>query len=190
MCENAEKCNAGIVVRFLTVIGPAMLDDCGRVVYQKTQVISNDHPQAMAGQTGPTVLIAMVLPKAAQNYTKPELESLISRLKHGDRDAEYECVNFFLAESLGIWHGRARAKICRNLKNHHPDATLRLKLVEKIISRLKTGNFSEQFKDQLTMAIRFSPDKMLETAHRLRDSEKEYVRRYAAWVCNAIDNAR
>ncbi len=130
----------------------------------------------------------MVSFKHAENYIKPELETLISRLKNGDQDAEYECVIFVLAESFGIWHGRARAKICRNLKHHPPDEMLRFKLVERIIWRLKTGNFSEQFKDQLKMAIRFSPNKMLETAHQLRDAEKEYVRRYAAYVCRAIDN--
>ncbi len=130
----------------------------------------------------------MGLPKHAENYTKLELDSLISRLKEGDQDAEYECVAFVLAESFGIWHGRARAKICRFLKNHPPDATLRSKLVERIIERLEAGNFGEQFKDQLKMAIRFSPDEMLLAAHRSGQSEKEHVRRYAAWIRNRIDN--
>jgi hypothetical protein len=114
----------------------------------------------------------------------------MSRLKNDDRDATYECVRFVVAESFGYWHGRARAKICRNLKNRPPDAASRAGLVKTIIVRLETGNFSQQFKDQLAMAIRFAPDDMLEAARRLMESEKEYIRRYAFWICNAIDCRR
>lgn len=131
----------------------------------------------------------MVIIKPAENYSKSELDRLIREFKAGDRAAEFECINFVLGESFGVWHGRARAKICRNLKNHAPDAGLSARLVEKVIWRLENGEFSEQFKDQLTMAIRFAPDRMLKAATLLLDDKKDYVRRYANWVCSAIARA-
>ena len=70
--------------------------------------------------------------KPAAQYGKLDLDELIKRLKDDDPDAVYECVVFTLAESFGIWHNRARAKICRNLKHRLTDPTLRHRLVDVI----------------------------------------------------------
>ncbi len=125
--------------------------------------------------------------KPAESYSKVELDDLIERLKHGDENVAYELVVFTMAESKGIWHGRARAKICRYFKNHPPDVTLSASLVESIIKRLQQGKFSEQFRDQLRMAIRFAPEKMKSIALALSTSELDYVRRYAFWVLQSVD---
>lgn len=124
--------------------------------------------------------------KPADNYSKPELTALIDRLKQGDGDVIYELVVFTLAESRGLWHGRARAKICRNLKNHPPDKALQSKLVDTIAGRLKDGRFSEQFRDQLGMAIQFDPDRMQSLAESLLSSDKTYVRQYAGLVLKTL----
>jgi hypothetical protein len=127
------------------------------------------------------------LVKPADNYSKPELIALIDRLKRGDDEVIHELVVFTLTESRGLWHGRARAKICRNLKNHPPDATLQSNLVDTIAERLIYGRFSEQFRDQLSMAIRFAPDRMRTIAESLLTSDKTYVRRYADWVIKTLN---
>jgi len=124
--------------------------------------------------------------KPAESYAKAELNDMIERVKRGDRSLVYELVVFTLAESWGIWHGRARAKICRYLRNHPPDATLQSKLVDTVCTRLETGRFSQQFRDQLRMAIRFSADRMRLLADSLLSSEKMYIRRSAAWVLQRI----
>ena len=87
-----------------------------------------------------------------------------------------------------LWHNRARAKICRNLKNHPPDSTLRSQLVGVIIDRLRTGRFYEQFSDQLAMAIRFDAQRMKTAAERLLDHKKDYVRRYARRVLHSVES--
>lgn len=132
----------------------------------------------------------MLLLKPAASYSKAELYEMIERLKRGDAIVAYELIVFTLAESKGMWHGRARAKICRYLKNHPPDATLRAKLVDTIAGRLRLGKFSEQFRDQLRMAIRFSPEKMQSIAESNLNSEMNHVRRYAAWVMKSIEGRR
>jgi hypothetical protein len=75
-----------------------------------------------------------------------------------------------------------------NLKNRLTDPTLRHRLVDVIIERLQSGRFSEQFKDQLTMAMRFDPNRMRAVANRLKSDDTEYIRRHAAWVLNAVDS--
>ncbi|MEM1226872.1 MAG: hypothetical protein AAGJ40_14330 [Planctomycetota bacterium] len=61
-------------------------------------------------------------------------------------------------------------------------------MVDAIVSRLIDGRFYEQFKDQLSMAIRFAPDRLAEAANVASSSEKDYIRRYAAWVRHVLDS--
>jgi hypothetical protein len=61
-------------------------------------------------------------------------------------------------------------------------------MVDAIVTRLIDGRFYEQFKDQLSMAIRFAPDRMAEAAAVAARSDKDYIRRYAAWVRHALDS--
>jgi len=94
------------------------------------------------------------------------------------------CVEFVLAETRGVWHGRARAMMCRRLKHCDLEPAQRAGLVDGILQRLASGNFSEQFKDQLRLAL------LLDGARSLRvaaDCEADgrsrpHARRYARWV--------
>jgi hypothetical protein len=124
--------------------------------------------------------------KPAEQYRKTQLHKLIERVKQNHADAIDEAVAFCLAESRGLWHGRARAKICRNLKARNIPREFKDLLVEEICTRLTTGNFSEQFKDQLAMAIRFRPKEMQSCAQQAACSDKLYVQQYAKWVINKI----
>ncbi|MCC9603788.1 hypothetical protein LOC67_24825 [Stieleria sp. JC731] len=97
-------------------------------------------------------------------------------------------VTFVAAESFGLWHNRARAKLCRYFKNHPPPDGQCRSMVDAIVNRLIEGRFYEQFKDQLSMAMRFAPDRMAETAAVASRSDKDYIRRYGAWVRHALDS--
>ena len=123
-----------------------------------------------------------------RSLTKPDLHSLIDDVKRGDTDAATRAVAFVIAESFGMWHNRARAKLCRHFKNHPPSYDRCESMVDAIVSRLIDGRFYEQFKDQLSMAIRFAPDRMADAAAVASQSDRDYIRRYAAWVRHALDS--
>ena len=128
-----------------------------------------------------------------RSLTKPGLDSLICDVKLGKADAIHQAVDFVAAESFGMWHNRARAKLCRHFKNHPPAETDRKRMVDAIAARLVEGRFSEQFRDQLALAIRFDPNRMAEVADVASRSDREFVRRYAERVRHAlrsVTNAR
>ena len=83
--------------------------------------------------------------KPAEDDSRDELFDLIERLKNGEDRVMDELVRFIFSESKGYWNGRARAKICRNLKNRLLDNASRLGRVTAMFDRAETGNFSEQF---------------------------------------------
>ena len=124
--------------------------------------------------------------KRAEDYRRAELDALIERVKGGDPDAIEEAVMFTAMESFGNWHGRARAKICRNLKSRTIPGGLQDILVQAISNRLLAGTFSEQFKDQLAMAIRFRPSEMEHFARQACQSPKSYIQRYGQWVLHIL----
>ena len=62
-------------------------------------------------------------------------------------------------------------------------------MVDAIIDRLIDGRFSEQFKDQLSMAIRFAPERMAGAVTVATRSERGYIRRYADWVRHALNSS-
>ena len=125
-----------------------------------------------------------------RSLAKPELHTLIDDVKAGDQDATARATAFVSAESFGMWHNRARAKLCRYFKNHPPPDDQCRQMVDAIISRLTDGRFYEQFKDQLSMAMRLAPDEMADAAALASGSERAYVRRYATWVRNALDSSQ
>ncbi|MFK7738246.1 MAG: hypothetical protein AB8B50_19640 [Pirellulaceae bacterium] len=125
-----------------------------------------------------------------RSLTKGDLHLLIADVKRGDRDAIERAVEFVCAESFGIWHNRARAKLCRHFKNHPTTDVETSRMVEAIVSRLVGGQFSEQFKDQLCMAVRLAPARMNEATHVASSSERAYVRRYADWIRNALSRSQ
>ena len=123
------------------------------------------------------------------SFTKADLRSLIDDVKQGDADAISRAVVFVTAESLGMWHNRARAKLCRYFKNHPPSDGECEQMVGAIIHRLIEGRFSEQFKDQLSMAIRFDPQRLADAADVASGSDRSYVRRYGNWVRHVLESS-
>jgi hypothetical protein len=107
----------------------------------------------------------------------------------GDPSCVDRCIKFVLAESKGLWHGRARAMMCRRLKHCEFGSANSRKLVSCILGRLRTGNFSEQFKDQLRFALSLDRPYTLEQCELALGSEVAHVRRYGAWLL-ALDKAR
>lgn len=127
-------------------------------------------------------------PRDVRNLTAVQLHDLIDDTKAGSDDAIRQSVAFVIAESFGYWHNRARAKLCRHFKNHPPTPKQRDRMVDAICGRLIAGNFFEQFKDQLSMAIRFNRDRMEESAKIAINSDREYIVRYGNRVLHAISS--
>ncbi len=114
--------------------------------------------------------------------TKSQLHDLADRLLISDANAMECCIAFVLAESKGLWHGRARAMMCRRLKHCELGQDHRTKLVACILDRLRSGAFSEQFKDQLRLALHLDPGQTRAACDQALSSARPHVRRYAAWV--------
>src|SRR5262249_18018138 len=90
------------------------------------------------------------------SLSKPALHDLANGLDpvaSNHAEALERCIEFVLAETEGLWHGRARAMMCRRLKHCELTPDQRRQLVSCITERLATGNFSEQFRDQLRLAL-------------------------------------
>ena len=100
-------------------------------------------------------------------------------------DAIERCIAFVRAETKGVWHGRARAMMARRLKHCTLSPDQRSELVSCIIGRLESGEFSEQFKDQLRLALHLDRQSALLACRRALASPKDHVRRYAAWAVAA-----
>ena len=129
-------------------------------------------------------------PRDIRELTAVELHDLIDATKAGDTDAIKQSVAFVTAESFGYWHNRARAKLCRHFKNHPPSQKQCDRMVGTICGRLTSGNFYEQFRDQLSMAIRFDRDSMQKAANIALRSDREYIVRYGNRVLHAIRSIR
>ena len=114
--------------------------------------------------------------------SKHDLMALCDRLLLQDAEATAQCVAFMEAETFGVGHGRARAKMGRRLKHCGLTADQQVRLVRAVLVRLASGRFSEQFKDQLRLALHLDPASAFAMAQSCRRSPQEYVRRYAAWV--------
>ena len=121
-----------------------------------------------------------------RRLSKGDLHDLIAKVKSRDLPSIARAIDFVTADSLGMWHNRARAKLCRYFKNEPPNNEQQRRLVEMIEQRLVTGSFYEQFKDQLGMAAIFDPAQIKQAAEIAIEDEKQYIRRYAKWVLNRI----
>jgi len=116
------------------------------------------------------------------SLSKLELHHLAEGLLNPGPWVVERCVEFVLAETRGIWHGRARALMCRRLKHCHLGRTHSNELLVCIINRLKNGTFSEQFKDQLRLAMHIDHSLVAKASSASLGSQKQHVRRYAQWV--------
>ena len=130
------------------------------------------------------------MPKAVIPAAHTELAALsmleLHRLADGLLQPEpwvvERCVEFVLAETQGLWHGRARAMMCRRLKHCTLGRTHRTQLVACITGRLTSGLFSEQFKDQLRLALHLDLQQTIAACQKALGSNKPHVQRYAAWA--------
>jgi uncharacterized protein YgbK (DUF1537 family) len=113
---------------------------------------------------------------------KGELIALCDRLLTEDSDAVEECIAFIEAETMGVWHGRARAMMARRLKHCRLSQPQRTSAVRAILDRLVSGRFSEQFKDQLRFVLHVSPERAFAVARSCQGAATEHVRRYATWI--------
>ena len=114
---------------------------------------------------------------------KISLHRMADGLLSCNNEAKDRCVKFMLAETRGSWHGRARAIMCRRLKHCDVGHEQRRQLVDCIMNRLVTGDFSEQFRDQLRLAIHLEPERAFMLAHNcFAKASKVHIRRLAAWV--------
>ena len=126
---------------------------------------------------------------AFETLSKAELHELADGLLNSEPLAVDRCIGFVLAESQGLWHGRARAMMCRRLKHCHLGKAHRTDLVHGITQRLLQGRFSEQFKDQLRLALRLDKPYTLAMCERCLISPKAYVRRYAEWAIKTFQSS-
>jgi hypothetical protein len=55
-----------------------------------------------------------------------------------------------------------------------------------ILQRLMAGKFSQNFKDELGLAVHLDPARTFKVGHSLLEHPKQYIAKYAAWVINKI----
>jgi hypothetical protein len=114
--------------------------------------------------------------------SKSQLLALVKGVRACDFDAVDTAVAFFARESRGHWHNRARAKIARRLKHCALTPSQAACIVDAVISRLTSGRFTEQFDDQLRLALFLDQEKVQHSARQAIASDVQHVRRYAEWV--------
>ena len=72
--------------------------------------------------------------------------------------------------------------MCRRLKHAELSNAQRESLVGVILWRLTSGRFSEQFRDQLRLALQLDVNATLVVAQREVQNTKPHVRRLAEWL--------
>lgn len=125
-----------------------------------------------------------------EKLSKVQVRALADRIGPDDPTAIDEAVRFVCAETVNNWHGRGRAMMCRRLK-HVPLSREQTKsLVDAILERLSSGRFSEQFRDQLRLALHLDREATMAAARREEKHPRPYVRRYASWILAHEPEAR
>jgi len=117
-----------------------------------------------------------------EQMPKADVIDLADELKSGSVEAVEKAVRFVCAETGGFWHGRGRAMMCRRMKHLELPRAHRERLANAILGRLESGHFSEQFRDQLRLAMQLDERKSYAVARKALSSDREYVKRYARWV--------
>jgi len=111
-----------------------------------------------------------------------ELRALADAVADNDAGAIDEAVGFFVAESRGVGHGRARARLARRFKHVELTATQQALLVDAVARRLRSGVFSEQFADQWRLALLLDAETMVAVATAALASDRAYIQRAARRV--------
>lgn len=113
---------------------------------------------------------------------KAELHRLADGLVLEEPLAVERCIEFVVAETKGLWHGRARAMMCRRLKHCSLTEEQVSLLVSCIVCRLQSGAFSEQFKDQLRLAMHLNAPLLFKVSRSCSSNAMLHIRRYADWL--------
>ena len=114
--------------------------------------------------------------------SKFELRALCDRLPSDDPEAVEACVAFLEAETVGLWHGRARAVIGRRQRAVLEPPAQRDRVARAVLGRLVRGRFSEGFRDQLRLVLRVAPERAFDAARGCPPGAPPHARRFAAWV--------
>ena len=117
-----------------------------------------------------------------EHLSKGDVIALADNLKSGSVEAVERAVRFVCADTEGLWHGRGRAIMCRRMKHLKLAGAHRDRLVGTILGRLESGHFSEQFRDQLRLALQLDERRSFAAANKALSSDRDHVRRYARWV--------
>ncbi|HLK66182.1 MAG TPA: hypothetical protein VKU19_22260 [Bryobacteraceae bacterium] len=119
-----------------------------------------------------------------ESLGKWELHDLADGLILRPATAVEECIQFVVAETRGLWHGRARAMMCRRLKHCELTKEQQSRLVDAVLDRLASGRFSEQFYDQLGFVLHADPQRAFAAARKNLEAAgtKTHVRKYSEWV--------
>ena len=99
-----------------------------------------------------------------------------------DPETVESCITFIELGTLGVGHGRSRARMCRRLKHCALTAAQSARLVNHIIGRLHAGDIDDQFRDHLRLAYRLDPERLMTAARRCESDPRDYVRRLARWI--------
>ena len=115
--------------------------------------------------------------------TKQDLGTWADRLlAPGDPEAVATCVQFVVTSRHGVGHGRRRALMCRRLKHVTLDAEQREQLVACILQRLRAGDFSKQFRDQLRLAVHLDPVAVRASLPCCASDLRAHMRRITAYL--------
>ena len=110
------------------------------------------------------------------------LKKIADGLKSADPLFIDFCVNCVLSNARCIGSERINALMCRRLKHCKIDESKQFQLINCILGRLITGAFTEQFKDQLRLALHLDFITTQEIGWQCLNSKKAYIRRYAEWL--------
>ncbi len=116
------------------------------------------------------------------SLTREEARQLCDRLLDGTPEALEDCLSFFEADSKGLWHNRARAKLARRFKHISLSPHQQARVMNAIIRRFISGDFSEQFVDQLHLALRIEASQLYAAAERVSSDAKPHIRKCADWI--------
>ncbi|WP_013334540.1 hypothetical protein [Gloeothece verrucosa] len=107
---------------------------------------------------------------------------LTNKLLVNDPETIEFSIKFIEADSKQAGYGRVRALMCRRLKHCTLSQAQRDRLVKHILERLKSGNFAQQFKDELRLALFLNKKRSFEAALSSSKDCRDHVRRYAQWI--------
>ena len=117
-----------------------------------------------------------------ESFTKLELIKLCDDVVSGNPTTTNMAILFFCADTKGLWHGRARAKLARRFKHVRLEAIHAKRIVDIVINRFVAGTFSEQFKDQLRLVLHLDPIRILLAARGCAQSTVPHVKKYSQWI--------